>query len=119
MPIEANDKLSGVFNVASGNYTVGEIGDLVQTTVEERLGLRVNLNIKHIQDFRNYKVSTEKASNVLSFHPSGNVKTIVGTLVDNMKKFQDWDNPLYSNIQSFKKLEDGMESHSMAAVHER
>lgn len=117
--VEASDKLSGVFNIASGNYTVGEIGDLVKTTVEERLGSRVNLNIKHIQDFRNYKVSTDKASNVLSFHASGNVKTIVGTLVDNMKKFEDWDNPMYSNIQSFKKLEDGMESHSMAAVHER
>ena len=26
--IEANHKISGVFNVASGNYTVGEVGDL-------------------------------------------------------------------------------------------
>src|SRR5580704_15426842 len=82
--IEANYTLSGIFNVASGNYTVGEIGDLVRQAVEERLGQRVSLNIKHIQDFRNYKVDTQKASNVLSFHPSGDVKTIVGTLVDNM-----------------------------------
>ena len=71
-------------------------------TVEQ---LKVNLHIKHIQDFRNYKVSTAKASNVLSFHSAGDVKSIVGSLVDNMDKFQDWDNPLYSNIQSFKKLE--------------
>src|SRR5579863_4620636 len=65
--IEANYKLSGIFNVASGNYTVGEIGDLVRNAVEDRLGARVNLNIKHIEDFRNYKVNTDKASNVLSF----------------------------------------------------
>ena len=117
--VEANYKLSGIFNVASGNYTVGEVADLVKVAVEERLGIRVTLNIKHIQDFRNYKVSTEKSSNVLSFHASGDVKSIVGTLIDNMDRFQDWDNPLYSNIQSFKKLESGIEVHSMTGAQDR
>src|ERR1700736_1551562 len=63
--IEANYSLSGIFNVASGNYTVGEVADLVRSAVEERLSIKVHLHIKHIQDFRNYKVSTAKASNVL------------------------------------------------------
>lgn len=112
--IEANYNLSGIFNVASGNYTVGEVADLVKSAVEERLGIRVNLKIKHIEDFRNYKVSTQKASNVLSFHAIGDVKSIVGALVDNMDKFQDWDNPCYSNIQSFKKLESEIEVQSIA-----
>jgi nucleoside-diphosphate-sugar epimerase len=111
--VEANYKLSGIFNIASGNYTVGEVADLVKGAVEERLNMRINLNIKHIQDFRNYKVSIDKASNVLSFHPTENVKSIVGSLVDNMDKFQDWDNPLYSNIQAFKKLESEIEVHSL------
>src|SRR6202453_5471779 len=66
--IEANHNISGVFNVASGNYTVGEVGDLVKAAIEERMGMSINLVIKHIQDFRNYKVSIEKAKNVLSFH---------------------------------------------------
>src|SRR5712692_57426 len=39
--IETNHKISGIFNVASGNYTVGEVGDLVKSTIEERLGLRI------------------------------------------------------------------------------
>jgi nucleoside-diphosphate-sugar epimerase len=111
--VEANYKLSGIFNVASGNYTVGEVADLVRSTVQERLHIKVDLNIKHIQDFRNYKVSIEKAKNVLSFHPSGDVKTIVGNLVDNMDKFQDWDNPAYSNIQSLKKLEAAIDVHAL------
>lgn len=115
--IEANYKLSGIFNVASGNYTVGEIADLVRLAVEERLGIRVNLQIKHIQDFRNYKVSTLKASNVLSFHPTGDVKSIVGSLIDNMDKFQDWENPLYSNIQSFKNLETAGDNHSLMRAY--
>jgi nucleoside-diphosphate-sugar epimerase len=35
--VEANYKLSGIFNVASGNYTVGEVADLVKGAVEDRL----------------------------------------------------------------------------------
>ena len=114
--VEANYRLSGIFNIASGNYTVGEVGDLVKAAVEDRLQIRVALNIKHIQDFRNYKVSTAKAANVLSFHSNGDVRSIVNNLIDNMEKFKDWDNPLYSNILSFKKLESGIDVHSMAGA---
>jgi len=102
-----------VFNIASGNYTVGEIGDLVKAAIEERLDKRINLCIKHIQDFRNYKVSIEKAKNVLSFHPAGDAKSIVMNLIDNLDKFQDWDNPFYSNIQAFKSLENRIEVYAM------
>jgi nucleoside-diphosphate-sugar epimerase len=114
--IEANHKISGIFNLASGNYTVGEVGDLIKSAIESRLNLRVNLCIKHIEDFRNYKVSTDKAANVLSFHPSGSVKSIVDNLIDNMDRFRDWDNPLYANIQSFKEMEKSIEVHNMAVV---
>src|SRR5579862_9124860 len=104
-PIEANEHISGIFNIASGNYTVGEVGDLVKATVEERTGRRVGLTINQIADFRNYKVSVEKARNVLSFHPTDDVRTIVGNLLDNMDKCNDWDNPAYSNIRTFKNFE--------------
>jgi nucleoside-diphosphate-sugar epimerase len=114
--IEANYRISGVFNVASGNYTVGEIGDLVKSAIEERLTVKVNLCIKHLEDFRNYKVSTEKAKNVLSFHPSGDVKSIVGGLIDNMDRYDGWDNPRYSNIEAFRALENGIEMQDMVAV---
>ena len=114
--IEASANLSGIFNIASGNYTVGEVGDLVRSTVAQRLGHRVNLTIKHIQDFRNYKVSIEKAKNVLSFHPADNVETVVSKLIDNMGKCNDWDNPLYSNIATFKEIENGIETHAVATV---
>jgi nucleoside-diphosphate-sugar epimerase len=114
--IEASQKISGIFNIASGNYTVGEVGDLVKTTIEERLGGRLDLCIKHVQDFRNYKVSIEKAKNVLSFHPAGDVKSIVGSLIDNMDKFSDWENPSYSNIASFKQLENKIETYALGKV---
>lgn len=114
--IEANHSISGVFNIASGNYTVGEVADLVKEAIRERMGIQVNLEIKHIQDFRNYKVTTEKAANVLSFHPAGNVKSIVFNLIDNFERFRDLDNPIYSNIQSFKKMDNTITVQMMESV---
>src|SRR5215472_8318338 len=35
--VEANPNTSGIFNVASGNYTVGEVADLVKAEMEDRL----------------------------------------------------------------------------------
>jgi nucleoside-diphosphate-sugar epimerase len=103
--VEAPAQVSGVFNVASGNYTVGEIGDLVKQTISEELGVNVHLNIKHIEDYRNYKVSFEKAANVLSFHPQDDVCSIVHNLIENKEKFSDWDNPQYYNIVTMRAQE--------------
>lgn len=105
--IEAHEEISGIFNVASGNYTVGEIGDLVKTAVQKNLNLDVKLNIKHIQDYRNYKVSIDKARKILSFHPKHHVESIIEDLVKNLDKFKDFDNPNYYNIQVFKKVAKG------------
>jgi nucleoside-diphosphate-sugar epimerase len=104
--IEANESLHGIYNVASGNHTVGEIADLVKLTVEEEFGRRIALDIKHNKDVRNYKVSIERANTILSFHPHQSVKSIVLNLIANMDKCSDWDNPSYYNISVFKALED-------------
>jgi nucleoside-diphosphate-sugar epimerase len=102
--VEANSDISGVFNIASGNYTVGEIGDLVRSGIKKHLNKDVKLKIKHIQDFRNYKVSVEKANKVLSFHPKYGVENIVEDLISNMDKFSDFSNPNFYNIEVFKQL---------------
>ena len=104
--IEAHPDISGIFNIASGNYTVGEIADYVKEGIREHLGINIRLNIKDLQDYRNYKVSVEKARNVLSFKPRHDVKDIVKSLVDNMGMFKDVDNPQYNNIDVFKALVD-------------
>jgi nucleoside-diphosphate-sugar epimerase len=105
--IEASEKLSGIFNVASGNYTIGEVGDLVKSTLDEQMGLKVSLQILDKRDYRNYKVSIQKAENVLSFHPHHNVKRIVQNLIENMQSFKDWDNPLYYNLETLKLISTG------------
>ena len=106
--IESHESVSGIFNVASGNYTVGEVGDLVRAEIEDQLGIKVNLTIRHMQDFRNYKVSLEKAKNVLSFHPQNDVRGIVRQLIHEKSKFSDWHNPAYYNIQVLREIESGM-----------
>lgn len=102
--IEANQSISGVFNVASGNYTVGEIADYVRDAVEQFLGIHPKLDIRHIQDFRNYKVSIKKANEVLSFKPRYDIVAMVKTLVDNLEKFKDFNNPKYYNIKVFRSM---------------
>ncbi len=102
--IEASYNISGIFNIASGNYTVGEMGDIVSEAVKEFLGIKVKMIVKHIQDYRNYKVSIEKAQNVLSFHPRYDIKMIVKDLVEHMDEFGDFEKDEYYNIRVFKKL---------------
>lgn len=106
--IEANENISGIFNIASANHTVGEIADLVRETLSEEAGMQVGLTIRHLQDFRSYKVSIEKAQNVLSFHPRGSVKTIVRQLIENRELFGDFSDVKFYNIDTLKALERGV-----------
>lgn len=113
--VEADDSISGIFNIASGNHTIGEIADLVKLALEEELGRRTVLMIEHHKDVRNYKVSVERAKNTLSFHPHQDVRSIVRNLVTHMHKCDDWDNPQYSNIRVFQSM-DNLTSTAAAAT---
>lgn len=114
--IESHENTNGIFNIASGNYTVGEVADLVKEALEAETGKRIALEIKHIQDYRNYKVSIAKAENVLSFHPQDTVHSIVRNLLENKSKFNDWDNPQYYNIATLKQLESKAKAREAAAM---
>src|SRR5580704_246371 len=114
--IEAHESISGIFNIASGNYTVGEVGDLVKAEIESLLGVRVGLRIRHVQDFRNYKVSFEKAKDLLSFNPQHDVRAIVRQLVAERSKFSDWENPSYYNIRVFRELDSKIGNHALGKL---
>ena len=102
--IEASPEISGIYNIASGNYTVGEVGDSVKEIIERECDKHIDLVIKHIQDYRNYKVTVDRAINVLSFKPKHDIESIVRELISKNEKFSDYDNPNYYNIQVFQKL---------------
>ena len=102
--IEAHEDISGIFNIASENYTIGEIGDLVKDKLESLTKIKLKMNIYNMQDFRNYKVSFDKVRNILSYKPQFNVEKIVDELFTNIEKFNDFNNPQYFNIETFKTL---------------
>ncbi len=102
--IEAYHTISGIFNIASANYTVGEAADLVRASLQENMGKDIDLNIQHKQDYRNYKVSIEKARNVLSYKPRYDIDGIVKDLIENYNHFSDMTNAKYYNIEVFKGL---------------
>jgi nucleoside-diphosphate-sugar epimerase len=103
--IEADYSVSGIFNIACGNFTVGEVADYVREGVKEFMNIDAKLNIKYIEDFRNYKVNCEKARNMLSFNPRYVIKDIVKNLADNWTAFKDINNPYYYNMQIFKQID--------------
>jgi nucleoside-diphosphate-sugar epimerase len=102
--IEAPATIGGVFNVASGNYTVGEVADYVKHGVREALGVEARIKILNTQDYRNYKVSTDKARNVLGIQPRYDVEAIVKELADHLNDFGNFANDSFYNIRVFKAL---------------
>lgn len=102
--IQADTSLSGVFNVASDNYTVGQVGDMVKAEVERLTGDKVRITIKNIQDFRNYKVSIEKAKTYLGFQPQYGVSDIIDDLYSHLDEYGDFERDEYYNIRAFQKL---------------
>ena len=105
--IESDKSLSGVFNIASGNYTIGEIGDIVCEMVSAAKGVQVELEIKDIKDMRNYKALWNKAETIIGLKPKRKVEDIVKQLIEENDKFVDYDNDDYYNIKVFRKMTEG------------
>ena len=103
--VQANYSINGVFNATSDNYTVGQVADLVKYEIEKKTGDKIRLDIKNIQDFRNYKVSINKARTYLGFQPLYTIKDIIDNLFDHMDSFGDFEKDEFYNIRTFKKLQ--------------
>ena len=104
--VQASEGLSGVFNVASGNFTVGQVADLVKEELERETGQRVRLDIRDVQDFRNYKVSCERAKVELGFQPQYSVKDMVADVMAHRADYGDFERDEYYNIRVFTALAD-------------
>lgn len=102
--VQADLSISGVFNVASGNFTVGHVGDMVKQRVEKVTGQKVAIQIKQIQDFRNYKVSIDKSKTLLGFQPQHSIEDIIEDLYSHVSEYGDFSNDSFYNIRVFKKM---------------
>lgn len=102
--IQADQSVNGVFNVASGNFTVGQVADRIYETFSHKFGMNIDLDIKNVQDYRNYKVTTTKAQEILGARFHGTVESIVAELAENCGEDFDFDHDGYYNIRVFQKL---------------
>ena len=105
--IQADQSISGIFNVASENYTVGNVADIIWSMLSKKFNREIELEIKNIQDFRNYKVSTQKAQDILGARFHGSVEAIVDELADNYQPGFDFGQDNFYNIRVFKNIFKG------------
>jgi len=68
------------------------------------LGRPITVDIKHVQDFRNYKVAVGRAKTVLGFEPVHRVEDIVRDLHAHREQYRDLNGDEYYNIRVFKKM---------------
>lgn len=102
--VQADPAISGVYNVAYDNFTVGQVADLVKDAVEERTGKKIQVELRNMKDFRNYKVSCARAQTCLGFRPKYGVTAMVDSLFRHLDDYGDLSNPAYYNIEVFKNL---------------
>jgi nucleoside-diphosphate-sugar epimerase len=102
--IQAPDNISGVFNVASDNYTLGQIGDIVSVEMSKLLNKEIKVHINDVKDFRNYKVSIQHAKLTLGFTPIYTVKDIIHDLFQKTSTITNLEDEKFYNIKVFKSL---------------
>jgi nucleoside-diphosphate-sugar epimerase len=103
--VQADYGISGVFNVAYDNFTVGQIADMVKDEVGELLGKKIGIKIDNIKDYRNYKVTCERARTYLGFLPKYSIFEIVKSLYVHLDSYGDFSDDSFFNINTFKKLD--------------
>jgi len=103
--IQADYAISGIYNIASDNYTVGQVGDMVKHEIEKLTNNKIKMEIKHFEDFRNYKVTIEKAKTSLGYIPQHTVEDIIEDLYTNSEYYGDYNKDEFYNIKIFKKID--------------
>jgi nucleoside-diphosphate-sugar epimerase len=102
--IQAPDNISGIFNVASDNYTLGQIGDVVSVEMSKLLDKEIKVHINDVKDFRNYKVSIQHAKLTLGFTPIYTVRDVILDLFQKTANLTNLEDEKFYNIKVFKSL---------------
>lgn len=102
--VEAPLSLSGTFNIAYGNFNVGQIAREVALALAD-CGIQVPILVEHRQDPRSYRVSTQRAREVLGFEGQVSIYESMRALLSRIQSGQnsDLDNPRYINIEWMKR----------------
>ncbi len=104
LAIEAPQAVSGTFNIASCNVTVGAVAEEIQAHFKKKHGVEIALEILNSPDLRNYTATIEKAKKELKFRPTGSVASILKGLDEHYDASFDYANLRYYNIEVFKQI---------------
>ena len=102
--IQADRAISGVFNLIANNYTVGEVGMLVKGEMERILGKKIVVETYDIHDFRNYRVTSDKATATLGFTAQYSIPDIVHNIHQHREEYGEFNKDEYYNIRQFQKM---------------
>ena len=58
----------------------------------------------NLEDYRNYKVTCDKARTYLGFLPKYSISDIVKSLYEHIEEYGDFSSDLFYNINTFRKL---------------
>ena len=120
--LDADLSVTGVFNIASRNYTLGELGQIVSTELRKH-GHAVVVETEHRADVRSYRVQTEKAARILNFNPTKPMSETVDDLVRHISEQpkSELEDPRYYNIRQMERLmsQGWLHSNGSRAVIER
>lgn len=92
-----------IINISSFNITIGDMAKDLTVYMEKTYDRKVNTRDKKIQDYRNYKVSTEKAESLLGYRARQTAVDIFKELSENLASFSDFENERYYNIEVFQR----------------
>jgi nucleoside-diphosphate-sugar epimerase len=103
--LDADLSVAGVFNISSHNYTLDELGSIVVDNLRS-FGVRPTVETQNRPDLRSYRVSTEKATNILKFTPKKPMSQTVRDIVGNAMKQppSELEHPRYYNIKQMELL---------------
>jgi nucleoside-diphosphate-sugar epimerase len=108
--VDADEDVSGTFNIAYDNFTIGRLADEVAEALRE-FDIDVSLEIQKRRDVRSYRVSTQKAVEVLDYHPRVSMKDSAREIIRNLVTdgHIDLENPKYVNVEWMKlTMENGL-----------
>jgi len=102
--IESRKNISGVYNLSSGNFKVGEVAKRVQSYFLDHHNKKIAIEWNKKKSFRNYRVSTQKIKKKFGFNFSGSIEEILGDLNKNIKPGISYGDDRFYNIKVFNKI---------------
>ncbi|MFN3444192.1 MAG: NAD-dependent epimerase/dehydratase family protein [Bacteroidia bacterium] len=104
LAINSNLQKGEVINISSFNTTIGELAHEIKSFIQQQYGLEIKITNQNVQDYRNYKVSTDKALQLLNYKPKQDAYSIMLDLHDTVDQYSSFNDERFYNILVFKKI---------------